>query len=239
MLFGLRLWRMPPRLPLIIIGYSVCGLASLSAQAADLSPRMPAFAPAAFNWTGIYIGGQLGGAWTSGSWADPFSGLGTTSSATGIIGGGQIGANYQLGSSFVLGVEGDFTVMSLNNSATDASGFVNTTNLKWTSTITGRAGFAVNCVLVYGKGGVAFIGEKDTVVDPSSNTASAATERTGWTVGGGIEYAMDSHWLARVEYDYLAFGSQNISLNGPVLGAGTGSVNLNIQRALVGLNYKF
>jgi opacity protein-like surface antigen len=63
------------------------------------------------------------------------------------------------------------------------------------------------------------------------------TTQVGWTAGGGLEYALDRNWSAKIEYDYLGFGSQNIAAIAP--GAAPGSVDLNIQRVMAGLNYRF
>jgi outer membrane immunogenic protein len=85
-----------------------------TATAADLPlARIPvapvASAPAAiYTWTGLYIGGQIGGGAGRSSWSDPFTGGSNTfTSGAGFLGGGQIGANYQW-NVLVLGVEGDF-----------------------------------------------------------------------------------------------------------------------------------
>jgi opacity protein-like surface antigen len=63
------------------------------------------------------------------------------------------------------------------------------------------------------------------------------TTQVGWTAGGGLEYALDRNWSAKIEYDYLGFGSQSIAAIAP--GAAPGSVDLNIQRVMAGLNYRF
>jgi opacity protein-like surface antigen len=67
----------------------------------------------------------------------------------------------------------------------------------------------------------------------SSGSATAA----GWTAGGGVEYALDPHWSAKIEYDYLGFGSQSVPAALP--GGAPGSVDLNIQRVIGGINYRF
>jgi hypothetical protein len=64
-----------------------------------------------------------------------------------------------------------------------------------------------------------------------------ATTQTGWTAGGGVEYALDPHWSAKVEYDYLGFGSQSVPAALP--SSAPGSVDLNIQRLIGGINYRF
>ena len=84
-----------------------------SAIAADL--RRPAYTPPppVSNWTGFYIGGNLGGAWARGSVNDSLFGLSASSDRSGFIGDGQLGVNYQF-SNIVLGAEWDFDWTSLD-----------------------------------------------------------------------------------------------------------------------------
>jgi outer membrane immunogenic protein len=229
----------------LLLGAALCGLSFAVANAADLSTKQPppakapAYVPANYNWTGFYAGGHLGGAFGKTSWIDPFSGFSDSPSFGGVIGGAQVGVNYQVDAA-VFGLEGDFSGASLRGSSTDGAGFSHSTSTYWTSTVTGRLGYAFNRALLYGKGGAAFANERDTVTDPFGNSATAGTAtRTGWTAGAGVEYALDHNWSARVEYDYLGFGSQSFTVGGPVLGALPASVSMNIQRAIAGINYRF
>jgi outer membrane immunogenic protein len=229
----------------LLVAATLCGAPLAAADAADMSvPRAPAQAPAyapppisVYNWTGFYVGAQLGGAWSNASWTDPVSGLGDSVNGSGFIGGGQIGYNYQIGP-WVLGLEGDFAGTNLHGSDTDIAGFTHGTSTDWTSTVTGRLGYAVSRVLFYAKGGAAFANERNTVTSPfGTASVTSASTPAGWTAGAGIEYAIDPKWSARVEYDYLGFGSQGVS--GPVPGTLPGSVDLNIQRVMAGINYRF
>ena len=226
----------------LVLAAALSGVPLVAATAADMSvpqTKAPAYvAPPIFvySWTGLYIGGQLGGAWSSANWTDPVSGLGDNPTASAFMGGGQIGYNYQTGP-WVLGIEADITGTNLSASNTDAAGFTHSTNTFWTSTVTGRLGYAWNRVLVYGKGGVAFANEGNTVTGPiGASISTGASTQTGWTAGGGIEYALDRNWSVRGEYDYMGFGSQNVPA---LLPGAPGSVNLNIQRAMAGINYRF
>ena len=228
------------KLRAIIGGAAICAATVVAAQAADIPPlvrKAPPYMQGIYNWTGS-VGGHLGGAWGDIGWNDPFSGLPSSSSFGAFVGGVQTGWNYQF-DSIVLGVEGDFSGMSFTANATDAAGFNHGIRSNWTSTITGRAGFAFDRALIYGKGGVAFADDNETFTDSLGNPASTSTTRTGWTAGGGIEYGLDRNLTARLEYDCLGFGTQNYTLVNPALGTGTGSANFNIQRALVGVNYRF
>ena len=88
-----------------------------SAFAADLgrgpppAPMPPP--PPVFTWTGFYVGAEVGGAWAQDNDTEyhgpsPYSATGLTanSSPSGVIGGGLVGYNWQMGS-LVFGLEGD------------------------------------------------------------------------------------------------------------------------------------
>ena len=82
--------------------------------------------------------------------------------------------------------------------------------------IRARAGYALDRLLIYVAGGAAFgrfsttsfIGGIDFLSGRTSYFASGnrSTTRVGWTLGGGVEYAVNDHWSARVEYRYSDFG---------------------------------
>jgi outer membrane immunogenic protein len=216
------------------------------AESADLSRKQPraatatppaAYTPQTVNWTGFYVGVHIGGAWSDANWTNPVSGLSNNLTGGGVFGGAQVGFNYQF-ESVVFGVEGDFSGMSLKPSDTDAAGFTHSTSSYWTSTITGRLGYAINQALFFAKGGVAFADERDTVTSPLGVISSTGTTtQVGWIAGRGIEYALDRNWSAKIEYDYLGFGSQGVPAT--ALGGAPGAVDLNIQRVIAGLNYRF
>jgi outer membrane immunogenic protein len=217
-----------------------------SANAADLppAPRMApvapvVYAPAVYNWTGIYVGGHLGGGYANSSWSDPFTGASDDfNSGVGFLGGAQVGANYQI-NALVLGVEGDFSWTDLKGSGTDSIGNTLQTNTQWTSTVTGRVGAAFDRLLVYGKGGLAFAQDQSSLIDLGGNTATNSFVRTGWTVGAGLEYAFARNWSAKVEYDYLGFGTQSMNFTTPVLGTVTSNASLNVQEVKAGVNFHF
>ena len=113
---------MMPRCSLTLLAAAVVALtASQAASAADLARRAPPPAPAyvpprppPFSWTGFYIGGNLGVAWTDGDLCCGDFGSTSISQHAVFTGGGQVGANYQWGW-LVLGVEGDFDWLANNN----------------------------------------------------------------------------------------------------------------------------
>jgi outer membrane immunogenic protein len=222
---------------------SLCGAEAADLPAAprpaQVTPVAPIpYAPQVYNWSGIYFGGHIGGGYSSSSWSDPFTGTSNdTFNNWGFLGGAQVGANAQF-NRLVLGVEGDFSWTSLKGSGTDSIGEGINTNVQWTSTVTGRIGAAFDRLLVYSKGGLALAQDQSSLTDLGGNTASTSFLRTGWTAGAGIEYALDDNWSAKIEYDYLGFGSKTLSFTTP-LESVTSNTNLNVQEIKAGINFRF
>jgi outer membrane immunogenic protein len=207
-----------------LIAGAIAFAAAGQALAADLPPPVapPPRAPATyvpvvpvFSWTGIYIG--LNGGYNFGT-VSPTAGTGFNTD--GFLVGGTIGGNYQFGS-FVIGIEGDGDYNSLSTTPPGAAPGT-TFSSDWLATVRGRAGYAIDRLLIFGTGGAAFA--------PASLTGAGTTTMTGWTAGGGIEYAFTPNWTAKVEYLYVDFGSQT-------LGGGTFSQTDNVIRG--GVNFKF
>jgi outer membrane immunogenic protein len=225
-------------------------------------------APALYNWTGFYLGVNLGGSWGRES-HELFNGPGGNSEGgfthdpDGVIGGGQIGYNWQFapwfgwGTGTVLGIEADIQGSSQRSRIDGAfsdpifgpvtfSGGVED-KLDWFGTVRGRAGIAFDRVLWYATGGWAFGEAKlDEGALTSSNAAgviastafSTSNRMDGWTVGGGIEWAFLGNWTAKFEYLYIDFGSRgNVAIPGGPFIIASGHFIDNVARA--GVNYKF
>jgi outer membrane immunogenic protein len=219
---------------------------SCAARAADLPPAPPmapaapvVYAPQVYNWTGIYVGGHIGGGYSSSSWSDPITGLtNDTFNDWGFLGGAQVGGNVQF-NSIVLGLEGDFSWTNLKQSGTDSLGDALNTSVQWTSTVTGRVGAAFDRLLVYGKGGLALAQDQSGLTDLTGTSVSTSFMRTGWTAGAGLEYALDDHWSAKIEYDYLGFGSKTLDFTTPALGTVSTNADLDVQEIKAGINFRF
>ncbi len=247
----------------IMIAAALALVAGGQALAADLPPPMgPApRAPAAYlpapiplyNWTGLYIGGNLGAGWNTGSYSDPLgNSFGGSGSNFKFLGGGQVGANYQFWGGAVIGVEAMFDWLpnasnTVNGSGPNATGTSITLNNNWLTTVTGRLGYAWDRLLIYGKGGGAWVGTSNptiTVGGASTTLTGSSSTNWGWTAGAGLEYAVWGNLSARVEYDYIGLTNMNVTV--PAGGIGTipgGDVftgsNRSIQMITAGLNYKF
>jgi outer membrane immunogenic protein len=207
---------------------------SAPVRAADLLPPPPP--PPVFTWTGPYIGGQIGYAWGPST----FDLLGldlktldvlvltSSNSPSGVVGGAHVGYLYQI-SQFVIGLEGSVDGTSLRANAQfflpDFIGSNNVLSAHATAdvqgTVRGKLGFAWDRVLIYGTGGVAFGGftsnlilnglTPTTVPFPIGNRYFS-NSLTGWTAGGGIEYAVTDNWWIFAEYRFTDFGSFNNTL---------------------------
>lgn len=211
-------------------------------SAADL-PRPVYKAPAlyspvpVFSWTGFYVGINGGYGWSR------FSGTGTfgsdTANAKGWLGGGTVGFNYQIGS-FVVGAEGDFDWANVKYTTPLFAGTLTLKN-DYFITAAARLGYAFDRTLLYGKVGGAWTRDKWDGNDGTGGTATATSNRTGWMVGGGVEYAVWQNLSAKLEYNYLMFGSvtPSFATAGGLAVVGTSSVSLKTHIVKAGLNYRF
>ena len=217
------------------------------ASAADLAPAPQTYAKApmmspATNWSGFYGGVNIGYGWgnngTDLADATPAPNGGATDLASqslsvgssGVIGGGQIGYNWQMGS-FVAGLEADIQGSGLKGTATqDKLALVTPTiglfpisisgsseqKLSWFGTFRGRIGLTITPdLLVYGTGGLAYGQVDDSgnvqrtipLVPVSTFPASTSPTRVGWAAGAGAEWMFARSWSAKVEYLHVDLGS--------------------------------
>ena len=188
-----------------------------------------------YNWTGFYIGGNLGGAWSNVDLSIvPANVPIWNKTSSGFIGGGQLGYNYQI-DRLVLGAEANFDWTSIGKTATIANlqGSVET---RWVSTVAGRAGFAADNWLFFGKGGWAWADYSAKLTDLTTNQSIERSKTsTGWVAGGGVEYGFNRNWTVKVEYDYIGLKDwQSPSVANQSL-----NVSHDVQMFTVGLNYKF
>jgi outer membrane immunogenic protein len=221
------------------------------ASAADLPTQMPAaaapFISPVYNWTGFYIGGHMGTALSHVTASDPtglnFAPLGASISddATGFLGGLQFGLNWQTGN-LVFGVQGDMSWTSINPSIVDPFFTTTTLNYKtdWLANATGRVGYAWDNILLYGKGGAAWVHNNVSVTDPTiSLSATGNATRTGWTAGGGFEYGFAPNWTGFIEYDYIGLNTASVSVTDPLAGTFSANFQQHIQMVKGGINYRF
>jgi outer membrane immunogenic protein len=186
------------------------------------------------------------------------------------IGGGTLGCNWQpFRSPFVLGVEGEFGHLRLTSEAFDPTtirGGQTTPDVlgsarigDWYGMATGRLGYAWDRILLYVKGGAAFVPVRGSVIDACLTTAagcgnwviSTTSDRsvvTTWTVGGGVEWAFATHWSVKAEYMFIGLDDTRTSCGVATVASGAavpgGPFCFNqhfdgINTAKIGVNYKF
>jgi outer membrane immunogenic protein len=222
-----------------------------SAMAADMPVYKAAPPPPpVFSWTGVYIGVHAGGAWALKDWTTTFGAPIVTRratdhmAATGFLGGAQIGFNYQTGP-LVWGAEAQFSWSDLDgNAGCSFSGLQCHVKADWLGTAAARLGFAHERTMVFVKGGAAWIHDKYDISGQLFPFPSFATtqSRTGWMFGTGVEHAFWGNWSAKVEYDYLDFGTKTVNFTGLAVNTGYNDpvdIRQRVHLIKFGLNYRF
>jgi len=208
-----------------------------TASAADLSrrpPPLPTKAPPvvvpSYNWTGFYVGINGGYGWGRSRW----SGLPGSFNANGGLFGGQLGYNWQFGQ-FVYGVEGDADWTDLRGTANLANcgGTFCRTRNDFLATARGRLGLAVDRWLPYVTGGLAVGNIKASV----PGFAGIDQTNAGWTVGGGVEFALMGNWTAKAEYLHVDLGNAGCTVACGLPAGNNVSLTTEVLRG--GINYRF
>jgi high affinity Mn2+ porin len=230
-----------------------------SASSGDLPNPAAVKAPgavAAYDWSGFYVGADVGFAWgltrpsgpnLNGSLDflhtfDAFDGSGSQ------FGGLQAGYNYMLGPYLVLGGEVDISfpstignAQSLPASGNGVTGYGDAVEVF--GTVRGRIGYDTNHWLYYVTGGLAWTYDAFTGAPVNLGTLGVGLgavptvflDRIGWTVGAGIEVPIGTGWSAKVEYLYEQFGRSSVTFepSGQIFVS-----DLSMQEVRVGLNAK-
>jgi outer membrane immunogenic protein len=232
------------------------------------------------DWTGVYVGVYVGGAtgsevsnsearYNDGSlWNGPSDLDNNYSAKAGLIGGGTVGYNWQIGESpYLIGLEGEYGHLSQKGSKNDPNALTwSAANPDWpadntqSSTSIGadygyglvgaRLGYGLDRSLIFIKSGAVFTtvnsSWSDTVYDQNGTSNKATT--TGYALGAGFEYAMPFKFFANVtvktEYLYFGIPSDTTIVSTGVDNDGPFSVTVNqttsgIHTAKIGVNYKF
>lgn len=242
----------------VLLAGLVAGAWSSCALAADLGPyrppprEEPIYEPVRdepWNWQGLYFGVNAGYGWGSDRAATltapgadgSFGAIGPD----GWYGGGQVGYNAQF-HWLVLGLEADLQGSDLSDSTagfTPGNAYFTqaTTDIDWFSTLRGRIGYATGPMLLYFTGGFAFADVSHSVTATGGgSTVSMSSDdiETGYTLGGGLEWAFTPNWSLKTEYLYVDLGDQTLSGSGPA-GTYTSRTETDFHTARIGLNYKF
>lgn len=237
------------------------------AFAADAIVSAPEPAPvqdyATFNWTGGYIGVHAGYGW--GKTNDVNNAGSPEKKMKGGLGGIQAGYNYQFDNNVVLGAEADLSFGSIKKNwveATDGtdtfaynSSYYTQDKIGTHGTVRARLGYAADRFLPYVTGGLAIGETKHTLgctgVKPIAAGAcqtqaqkfenSASSTSVGYSVGGGLEYAVTNNWTLKAEYLYSNFGKKNVTISDPNFPSAKSDrrFKTDLSEVRVGVNYKF
>jgi len=187
-------------------GAALAALAT-TAFAADLpvyqQPQEAVVVSPAYDWTGLYVGALAGYGWGDAQGSN---------NPDGVLLGGTLGYNAQFGQ-FVAGLETDLAWSNLDDHDYE---------LDYLGTVRGRLGWAFDRFMPYVTGGLAY-GRTDFNHDHDTNV--------GWTLGGGVEAAIDQNWSVKAEYLYVDLGH--------VDAGDEGSSHFNAHTVKLGVNYKF
>jgi outer membrane immunogenic protein len=254
------------------------GASLMPAMAADVAPPyLPP--PPAWSWNGFYIGANVGWAGST----DAVTNLGTDTGAggfgtsllhggipgainlnqTGFMGGGQVGYNWQVWPTWVIGIEADFQGLDAKGSNAftflGAGGVLPITTpysreLDWLGILRGRFGYLwFPSLLFYGTGGLAYGENKIGVAavcpawtPPCQAEGSTANQTSntsaGWTLGTGAEWRFAPAWSVRAEYLYVEFGRHSNTISytyGANVSTLTSSVRERDNIVRFGVNYMF
>jgi outer membrane immunogenic protein len=222
----------------LLTGVALLALAAVPAQAADLGARAynkaPVMAAPLYNWSGFYVGGHIGGAWTN----DNF--VGNTGDSGGFMGGVQVGADWQVAPNWVLGIEGQYSWTDINSAGLVAPGFAATQSTDGLGSVTGRIGYTWGPGLLYFKGGWGWADRSLGVATAPAGVPVLFTGNgnndSGYTLGAGLEWMFSPNWSAKVEYQYYNFDRRSFLTPAPLVGV---RLNDDVNSVKVGLNYRF
>lgn len=225
------------------------------ALAADMLVKAPPeVAAAAYNWTGFYIGAHIGRGWVDNRFFDVAAGIDAASfTASGILGGGQVGFNWQSGP-WLLGVEAEGTLSHLRRGvaflrrpvafaggcgcACDVFGCGGGARVEQLGLFSGRAGYARDNWLLYVKGGLALAHDKYVFNAPGVINVIADDARGGWAIGSGLEYGLTPNCSVKVEYNYVDLGTKRVAFTAAGAPIFPYDLDQQVQIVKLGINYR-
>jgi outer membrane immunogenic protein len=217
------------------------------AQAADLGVQRVAVPSAiiapVFNWSGFYVGGDIG--YWSGTTRLVLPALAGTDGSprpSGVKLGAHIGYLHQFANNLVLGIEGDISWLGGRNSDGAMAAFPSFYRVRatWDGSVRAVAGAAIDRALIYGTAGVAFINTNGcgyNVAPPCNPGTEFSGTRAGWTIGAGIAYAVTSNVSVRAEYLYANYGTRDYAAAN--FAGGVVRYRLDTHTVRLGLSYHF
>jgi outer membrane immunogenic protein len=225
---------------LVIAGVAAAAFCGAPAFAADMPAKASVYkAPAPlYNWTGCYLGGNVGGIWSKTHVGFPNIPDSLQTDTSSFAGGLQAGCNLMSPSRWVVGVDGDWSWMNLDKATPTGGAFSETYRTNWdeAASVRGRIGYAPDNTLWYITAGPAWAKQTTAqfvhVGAPNSELLSHV--HSGWTVGGGVEYAVNQ-WIFGIEYLYANYGDHTYVC----VGCGPAVIKTETNEIRLRLSYKF
>lgn len=200
------------------------------------------------SWTGVR-GGVIGGYGWGQSEISAIVQQGMSEDGSADLSGGMIGGllgyDYDFGNGIVVGVVGDMSwsdvsgggcIHASGGSCSDLPADMSV-ELNWLATARLRAGYAVDDLLVYGTGGLAFGSVEASLNSPFLNDVDSKTS-FGWALGAGVEYRISDPVAIGLEYLYIDLGKETYRFsNGGVDGRGEVDLNVHTLRATLQLRF--
>jgi outer membrane immunogenic protein len=192
-----------------------------------------------YTWSGLYIGGDVGGGWIDSAGSD--------NNGT-FIGGAHVGFNLRAGK-LIYGLEAQWTGIGSGGDDGNGSSIVVApdgaagrfkADIDWIATLAARVGVVWDRSLFYVKVGPAW-GHQSydasfSAPDPDFNGSET---RFGWAAGLGYEYAFRGAWSVRLEYLFTDLGSDTVVLHGSGGSLAVGNVDSQVHAVTFSLNYRF
>ena len=178
------------------------------------------------------------------NFGDPGTFVATTSMAD-FVGGGHLGFNQQFDGGFVLGGEMDLGMGGTSEGHfTHGGNFpdyplfphdpnpnaIGEINLCPTGSARVRAGFAMDRLLPYVTGGLAYARYEATYSNSTDPNAPRFGKGSfiGWTVGAGLDYALTDSFIIGTEYRFTDYGKDTLYLENPALDADQWAFNSSL-----------
>jgi outer membrane immunogenic protein len=214
--------------------------------------KAPALRPVpAFSWTGFYMGLHVGALASqmrvngAASETSNFASYLDASNASQTLVGLHAGYDYQINDRFVVGIEGDIN-RKAGGGVIDQMGLKNLVVSDYDGSVRGRLGILITPrALAYVTGGLAFGHFKTTwhedpifQSDADDLTDLTGGTRTGWTIGGGLQYMLDPNWSTRLEARYTNWGTKDVNVAPAGDAPLPATSKLSDVRVLAGMTYK-
>ena len=215
---------------LAMLSAAALGFASQAVNAADDG------APTVYDWSGLYVGLQGGGSWsTLGPDIPAYVPGPPDGDISGLVLGAYAGYNFDVGDGFMYGVElgGNWRDVNGANATVFIPGEDLVTEQDWDASAVARIGMPMDNFMPYGLAGVSATGLSSHYEIGAVSSTTGKDMVFGWTVGAGLEAAVSARVHARLEYRYTGYGQADVtcSVCGPT------AVDLMDQTALLGVSY--